>query len=253
MSQIASQNSIFFRLGAFTHCCLLALLLPAYTASAEDSATLQGKDYRRYQDLRRQFYVAMAMPPAKTGIRNEHQTYYRNATRFLADIPKSLTHARTAILFRRGRIILHCNRHKRARADFTAAMKLLEEKQPDITNTDRLGGIPTLAEVKLYHALSFENEGISVLLDKLETLPENAAAEHKGDLKERLTGLALELDRQKRYRLEIRVYKLIKKFGLSASDADDPNKHIAILRAKLGDDAPQAGTPETDDDRNEER
>ncbi len=253
MNPITSPTALFFRLHALSACCLLAMIMQAFNAPADEPATLEGEAYRRYQDLRRQFYVAVALPPAKTGIRKEHQAYYRKATKLLDDIPESLTGARAAVLYRRGRVVLHCDRHERARADFEAALELLEGGGADAPDADRLGGVPSRAELKLHHALTFENEGADVLLDKLEALPEDAVTQHEDDMRERLTDLALELDRQERYRLEIRVYKLINKFGLATGEADDPDKHIAILRAKLGEDAPPVMDPETDNDQNEER
>ncbi|MFW5894047.1 MAG: hypothetical protein ACOCUY_02825 [Verrucomicrobiota bacterium] len=253
MNLNANHTKLFLRWRSRLRCCLLALVLPALVFAASESSTLDEQAYRRYQDLRRQFYVAVSLAPARTGIRAEHQAYYRNATKLLDAIPKSRPHARASVIYRRGRVVLHCNRYERARADFEAAIELLEQPQPDIPDADRLGGIPTLDEVKLFHALTFEGEGVAVLLDKFEELPENAVAEHESDMRDKLTDLALELDRQERYKLEIRVYKLIKKFGLSTGDADDPDKHIAILRAKLGDDAPPNDEPETDNNQPEEQ
>lgn len=253
MNPITSPTALFFRLRALSACCLLAMILPAFNAPADEPATLEAEAYRRYQDLRRQFYVAVALPPARSGIRKEHQAYYRKATKLLDDIPESLAGARAAVLYRRGRVVLHCDRHERARADFEAALELFEEGAADAPDTDRLGGVPSRAELKLHHALTFENEGVAVLLNKLEDLSEDTITEHEDDVRDRLIDLAGELDRQERYRLEIRVYELIKKFELDTDEADDPDRHIAILRARLGDEAPPDAEPETDDDQNKEQ
>lgn len=247
MSPFSTTVKRSLSLGAGALLC--ALFAQAFQADAAEPEQLEGDAYRFYQTLRQQFYVAIALPPADQGIRKEHMIYYREATKFLDSLPEAMLRVRASVLYRRARIVLHCGRHQTARKDLAKAMELLENAPPREDDDTTVGGVPTLGDLKLYHALSFENEGQEALLDKLAALPDNAVQEHADTLRTLLIEMALELDRQEDFRLEIRVFQLIKKFKLATGDADDPDKHIALLRAKLGEpvtEPEQDGEPAPD-------
>lgn len=206
-------------------------LLAAWAAGAS-AGRLEGENYRRYQKLRRNFYIAVAMPPLDEGIRREHKAYYQQATRFVDAVADAYPRAKAAVLFRRARIVLHCRRYEKARQDFESALTLLETALDE--DAEGVRGVPSPEEVRFYHALTFRGDSEEALLDKLRALPTEAVAKNKSQVTELMESMIMDLHREERFRVELKAYEVIKKHGLwDDNAANDPDKHISILRARI--------------------
>lgn len=203
------------------------LLFVVVVASA---AELTPELYQRYRGLRRDFLVAVALAPRAGGVRREHGMYHRRASRFLADAPSEAHAAKAAVQYRRGRILLHCERHKAARRDFDATLKYLDAAGEEET---KVGGVPRGDEVRAYRAFTFLGEGVAPMLAELRKIESPALRGQKQAIGKRLRGLVMELERKKRYAEAIRVYEEIARLDAWDGEADNPEKHIAILRAKM--------------------
>jgi len=190
-------------------------------------AELTGKQAKFYNELRKRFFVAIAMPPSTDGkYRKEHLTYLRAATSFMKAVPEEDIQYRAGAFYFRGRVLLHAGRSAMAAKDFAASLEILEDRR----GQDALPpGLTSITTVHVFRALSLVAEDDEAALDALEAVPDGLSMPSYNDVGKRIMKWAEELEEEEEFGLAIRVYKQIDRFGLWEEDYENPKRRIKLL------------------------
>jgi len=200
-------------------------------------AALTEKQARAYTDIRKNYFVVLALP-ARTGeVRKEHRQYLRAIDEFLASLGPEDGAYRAAALFYRGRLRLHLRDWRDARKDLDACLASL----PADVHADIPSGLPSVVSIHISRALTFAGDGPVAVLEELEKVPADLPKPRLHEVGEVVAELAARFEREEKFAEAVRVLEVIKRFDLWEDEADNPQKKIDLFRLAMsgGMAAPQ--------------
>ena len=182
----------------------------------------------RYRSLRKDFFVVMALPRARRGMRPEHLKFLKKASRFVRDVEEASPPTAAGALYLRGRLLQLLRIDDKARADFDQVLAVLDES-PD----DRPGGLPNAATVAVFRAFTFLPAGPGRVLEALEEIDPDGPAPLEAEVGDLVREWADRLADGDRVTEALRALEFVQTFTLWTDRADDPERKIALLKYRM--------------------
>jgi len=197
-----------------------------------------------YRQLRKGFFLAIALDPAKgRKPRKEHRRYLKQATAFAAQVTDSSPAYSAGAEYMKGRILLKVGKHKSGRrsldqclAGIARARKADEPLAP---------GLPSECAIRIFRAFSYFGAGNAKVLEELEAISKDLSKPRYHEVGEPLGNWAEALETRQEDAAALRVYLLIKRWGVWEEGAEDPARKIRLIRFRT-----EAAKPATAEDGN---
>jgi hypothetical protein len=203
--------------------------------SGEAGARLNEEQKTQYSRLRREYFVALALPPGRgRSLRKEHRRFRKRIEVFLKSLGETEPGHRAAATFYRAQLFYHYKAWERARKDYDSCLVLCESLAADAVRTP---GLPPAASIRFLRAFTFRSEGVSAILDQLEAIPRDGAKPKYVDVGERINRWAEALADSEKIPDAIRAYELIKVFDLWEDEHENPKRKIDLLKLRQGEPA----------------
>ena len=212
--------------------CSLGLLLPllfaACLSAGRYASAATAEQRQTYQELRKDFFVAMALPGgAGRRLRSEHRRYLRAVTAFIKSLTDEDPAYKAAAHYFRARMLMRVKRLADARKDFDACLGQIEAVQtPD---AEYPAGLPCRNTIRIYRAFTFLNHGTETVLTQLDEIPDDPEQPQHYEVGGLLTRWADALAEDGQVDSAIRAYGVIKRFDLWEDEIDNPDKRIELL------------------------
>ena len=206
----------------------VAMLLLSPHGSRAELTEEQQKAYRR---LRRDYFLAIALPADKGKLRKEHHRYVKRVSAFIEQVGTASDGHKAAALFYRGRLMLHLRQSEKARADMDGCLTLLQDADDE---SERPAGLPNETTIRVFRGLTFAGDGTGAVLTELEGISEDLPKPQFHEVGDVLARWADKLERQQQSAEAIRVYQLIKRFDLWEEESDNPQRKIDLLKLASG-------------------
>jgi tetratricopeptide (TPR) repeat protein len=185
-----------------------------------------------YRELRKDFYVVMALEAAGDGrLRREHRRFLRDASSFMRKLGDEHASHLAAATYLRARVLLKCRFFEDARTDFDACLQYLD--RPAASGL-RAGGLPAESTIRILHAFTFIEEGTTRVLDRVEGVDGELPRPAYHDVGSLMTNFARALEDRERYDEALRAYTQIQRFELWVEEADNPQRKMDLIRLRQG-------------------
>ena len=214
--------------------CLIGAIVSVWLADAPARAELSNAQKEQFYTLRKDFFVAMALPPRDGGkLRKEHRHYLKSLTSFIQSLGTNAVEPKAAAHYFRGRTFLRIRRPELARKDFDSCLELLAEA-PSV-ETRSTSGLPATASIRVFRAFTFADEGAQAVLKALEDIPADDEKPRYFEVGGALNDWAEALADDGQVDQAIRAYQLIKRFDLWEEEHQNPDRKIELLRVRQTD------------------
>ncbi|MBT7161819.1 MAG: hypothetical protein HN904_03520 [Victivallales bacterium] len=222
---------------ALAHLVMIGMAVPVWSGITTEQEA-------GYRQLRKGFFLAIALAPAKgKRPRKEHRRYLKEATAFASQVTDSSPAYSAGAEYMKGRILLKVGKHKSGRkslalclAGIVRARKADEPLPP---------GLPSECAIRVFRAFSYFGEGNAKVLEELEAIPEGLPKPRYHEVGEPLGSWAEALETRQEDAHALRVYLLIKRWGVWEEGADDPARKIKLIRFRT-----EAAKPAATEDGN---
>jgi hypothetical protein len=224
----------------------IRLALPLWVAigmTVRVQAGVTQEQAAQYRELRREFFLAIALSPSKgKKPRKEHRRYLRNVTRFVKAVATDSPAYAAAADYLRARMLLKVGDIKGGRnafdsslAHLTTATKAGEKVPP---------GMPSECAVRVFRAFSFFGDGNDKVVAQLEAIPKDIGKPRYHEVGGPVNDWAEALETRGEDAMALRVYQLIKRWDLWQDEAENPERRIRMIRMRLGETTPEGAKNE---------
>ncbi len=196
------------------------------------SKGLSDKQKEHYSQVRKDFFVALALPPREGSrrLRKEHDRYLKSVTAFMKAGGEASAPHKAAALYFRARVLLRVRYLKHARKDLVQCLSVLESFPA--ADAKKAPGLPTEATIRVFHAFTFTANGADAVLKELEAIPEEAGKPRYFEVGDVMNDWADSLADADRIDEAMRAYTVIKKFDLWEEDYQHPDRKIELLKVR---------------------
>ncbi|MCK5802710.1 MAG: hypothetical protein KAI66_07755 [Lentisphaeria bacterium] len=208
---------------------------------------------RAYSRLRKDFFLAVALPPSRTKkTRKEHRDFIRQTRKFRKKVGEDHPGHAAAADYYKGRMYLKIRRLDKARKAFDSSLALLRSGK--VTEDNRPGSMPSACTIAVFRAFTFSNDGNETVLAELEAIPEKDGKPTYHDVGATINRWADSLEQNDLDEEARRAYVLALKWDLWEDESDNPKRKLDRIKMKTQDlslDTPQV-EPETQEAQAEE-
>jgi hypothetical protein len=209
----------------------------AIAMTARVSAGVTQEQVAQYRELRREFFLVIALPPGEGDRpRKEHRRYLKAATRFAKTVAADSPAYAAAADYLRARMLLKIGDTKRGRDAFDSSLRHLATAK---VNNERVPpGMPSECAVRVFRAFSFFGDGNDKVLEQLEAIEADIGKPRYHEVGAPVNDWAEALETRGDDAMALRVYLLIKRWDLWQDEAENPERRIRMIRMRLGEEAP---------------
>jgi tetratricopeptide (TPR) repeat protein len=184
---------------------------------------------KEYRSLRRDFFLVMPLSAYRDGVlRKEVSGYASRLNAFIKSTEQVAPEYQAAAYYFRGRLQFKLKKLAQARKDLERCLAALQ------ATSTRAPGTPEGADIRVYRAFSFVEEGHGKVLAELEAIPADAGKPSYHEVGSLVTEWADALADAGSEDLALRAYELVRKYDLWHEEADDPQRKIDRIKFRLG-------------------